>query len=255
MSEREALLGPRAVGEALRAGRRRVDRILVARGGTEPLDEILALAQRAGVRVEWVGREALDRRAGGLPHQGVVAEGDGYPYVEVEALLEVPGPDALLVVLDGIQDPQNLGAILRTAEAAAAAGALLPRDRAVPVTPAAVRASAGAAEHLRVARAANLAAFLTRAKAGGFWVLGADAGGGTELYQADLTGRVALVFGSEGRGLRALTKRHCDRLVHIPLRGRVASLNVSAAAAICLFEAVRQRQRKLELSVDSSAAR
>lgn len=249
----ELLSGPRPVLEALRAGRRRVRRILVARQApAEPVAALLALARTRGVPVEALPREALDRRMGGGGHHGVLAEVEAFPYAEAEALLEAAAADrdAFLVVLDGIQDPQNLGAILRTAEAAGVQGVAVPRDRAAAVTAAAARASAGAAEHLPVARVTNLAAFLAALKARGVWVVGADPDGERELFRADLTGPLALVIGSEGKGLRPLTKSRCDFLVRIPLGGRVASLNAAAAAAVCLFEAVRQRRGKLQVSVD-----
>jgi 23S rRNA (guanosine2251-2'-O)-methyltransferase len=145
------------------------------------------------------------------------------------------------LVLDGVTDPQNLGAILRTAEAAGAHGLILPRDRAAGVTPAAVRASAGATEHLPVARVTNLAAFLDWVKGQGLWVVGADPTGGRLLYSADLKEPLALVIGAEGRGLRPLVRSRCDVQVRIPLSGRVASLNASCAAAVCVFEVIRQR--------------
>ncbi len=252
----ELLTGPRPVLEALRAGRRRVRRILIARQApAPPVDALLALARARGVPVEAVPRDLLDRRAG-TGHHGVAAEVAPFAYSAPEALLEPagPGPEVFLVVLDGIQDPQNLGAILRTAEAAGVSGVALPRDRAVPVTAAAVRASAGAAEHLPVARVPNLAGFLSRLRERGVWVVGADPGGSRDLFRADLTGPLALVIGSEGRGLRPLTRTRCDLLVRIPLGGRVASLNASAAAAVCLFEAVRQRRETMQVSVDSPSA-
>ncbi|MFB3816943.1 MAG: 23S rRNA (guanosine(2251)-2'-O)-methyltransferase RlmB [Candidatus Methylomirabilales bacterium] len=249
----ELLCGPRPVLEALRAGRRRVRRIFLARqGAAEPVAALLALARAQGVPVEALPREGLDRRAGGGGHHGVLAEVGAFPYAEAETLLEAAAGDrdAFLVVLDGIQDPQNLGAILRTAEAAGVQAVALPRDRAAAVTAAAARASAGAAEHLRVARVTNLATFLAALKERGVWVVGADPDGERDLYRADLTGPLAVVIGSEGRGLRPLTKSRCDFLVRIPLGGRVASLNAAAAAAVCLFEAVRQRRAKLQVSVD-----
>ena len=237
----EILAGPRVVLEALRAGRRAVRRIQVARQEQARLEPLLALARSRRVPVEFGPRLALDRRAGGTSHQGVVAEVGPYPYVAAEELLGPTGATFLLV-LDGIQDPQNLGAILRTAETAGVQGAVILRDRAAGVTPAAVRASAGATEHLRVARVGNLAGFLARLKDGGLWVVGADANGGQELFGADLRGPLALVIGAEGTGLRALTRSRCDLVVRIPQAGQVASLNASAAAAVCLFEAVRQRK-------------
>jgi 23S rRNA (guanosine2251-2'-O)-methyltransferase len=251
-SEAEVLLGPRAVLEALKAGRRRVGRVLLARRGEH--EELAGLARARRVPVELVAREALDRRAGGAAHQGVVAETGPFPYASPEALLAQAGAAAFLMVLDGIQDPQNLGAILRTCEAAGVQGVVLPRDRAAAVTPAAVRASAGAAEHVPVARVTNLASFLVALQQRGVWVLGADPSGRDEIFQADLTGALALVVGAEGKGLRSLTKSRCDLLVRIPLGGRVASLNASAAAAVCLFEAVRQRRKHPQLSIDAGGA-
>ncbi len=236
--------------EALRAGRRRMRRILLARqehGGIT--GAVLVAAQREGLPVAVVPRAELDRLARGALHQGLVAEVGPFPYADAEQFLrrarESPGA-GLLVVLDGIQDPQNLGAIVRTGEAAGIDGLVLPRDRAAAVTAAAVRASAGAAEHLPIARVINLAVFLLQAKAAGLWVVGADPSAKTLLYAADLTGSLALVIGSEGRGLRPLVRSRCDRLVKIPVRGRVASLNASTAAAICIYESVRQRTQTKE---------
>ena len=183
----------------------------------------------------------LTRLAGSPEHQGVVAEVDPYPYADPWELLA--DPEALVVALDQIQDPQNLGAVARSAEAAGASGLVIPSRRTATVTPAAAKASAGAVEHLRIARASNLADFLTRAKDDGAWIYGAEANAEAPYTQADLTGKVVLVLGSEGKGLRRLVAERCDALISIPVRGRVASLNVSAAAAVVLFEAVRQRGR------------
>jgi len=235
----ELLAGPRAVYEALRASRRSVRRIWLARQAQAEVTPLLALARANGIPITAEAREALDRRAPGTSHQGVLAEVSPYPYVAPEELI---ADATFLLVLDGIQDPQNLGAMLRTAETAGVQGIVILRDRAAGVTPAAVRASAGAAEHLRVARVGNLASFLARLKSGGLWVVGADANGGQELFTADLRGPLALVIGGEGRGLRPLTRSRCDLVVRIPQAGQVGSLNASAAAAVCLFEAVRQRR-------------
>jgi 23S rRNA (guanosine2251-2'-O)-methyltransferase len=215
--EGEVVYGRRPVAEA-RRGRRRVRRVWTA--GDLPASE-------------------LNRLAGSPDHQGVVAEVDPYPYADPSALLE--RPEALVVALDQIQDTRNLGAICRSAEAAGAAGVVVPSRRAAAITPAACKASAGAVEHLPVARVTNLANWLAEAKEAGAWVYGAEAGAQAPHTQADLTGKVVLVLGGEGKGLRRRVAESCDLLVSIPVRGRVASLNVSAAAAVLLFEALRQR--------------
>jgi len=241
----DILAGPHAALEALRAGRRSLRRILLARTERAGITQaIRRLAAERGLVVEVRSRVDLDRLARGLTHQGVVVEAGPFPYVEADEVVSVAGcaaEAAFLIVLDGIQDPQNLGAIIRTAEAAGAHGLILPRDRAVGITPAAVRASAGAAEHLPVARVTNVAAFLDGVKRQGLWVVGADPSGGCLLHAADLRTPLVLVIGSEGRGLRPLVKRRCDLVVRIPLAGQVASLNASSAAAVCIFEVVRQR--------------
>jgi 23S rRNA (guanosine2251-2'-O)-methyltransferase len=215
--EPQIIYGRRPVAEA-RRGRRRVRRLWT----TEDTDP-----------------EELTRLAGSPDHQGFVAEVDPYPYADPAALLETP--DALIVALDQVQDPQNLGAVCRSAEAAGAAGVVIPERRSASVTAAACKASAGAVEHLPVARVRNLADWLADAKRAGAWIYGADADGDTPHTGADLTGKAVLVLGSEGRGLRPRVAASCDLLVAVPMRGRVESLNVSATAAVLLFESVRQR--------------
>jgi 23S rRNA (guanosine2251-2'-O)-methyltransferase len=181
----------------------------------------------------------LTRLAGSPDHQGVVAEVEPYPYADPGSLLE--RPDSLVVALDQVQDPRNLGAVCRSAEAAGAAGVVIPTRRSAAVTAVASKASAGAVEHLPVARVSNLADWLALAKDGGAWVYGAEGGATTTYVEADLTGKVVLVLGSEAKGLRPRVSEGCDLLVSIPVTGRVGSLNVSAAAAVLLFEAARQR--------------
>lgn len=246
--EAEIVAGPRAALEVLRAGKRAVRRLILARqeaGAT--VETILGLARTRQVPVETRPREELDRVVHGATHQGVLLEVGPFPYAEPEALVaqasQGPAPGFLLA-LDGIQDPQNLGAIIRSAEAAGVQGCILPRDRAAGVTAAAVRASAGATEHLAIAQVTNLAALLEYVKSQGLWVVGADSAEGRDLFAADLTDPLVLVIGGEERGLRHLTKTRCDSIVRIPSRGKVASLNASAAAAVCLFEAARQRRQK-----------
>ena len=182
----------------------------------------------------------LTRIAGSPDHQGIVAEVDPYGYADADRLLDEPQP--LIVALDQVQDPHNLGAVCRSAEAAGATGVVIPERRAVAVTAAVCKTSAGAVEHLAVAKVANLADWLERAKSReGLWVYGAAAEGEERYSSADLTGPVVLVLGSEGSGLRPRVAGACDATLAIPLRGRAASLNVSAAAAVILFEAMRQR--------------
>ncbi len=184
--------------------------------------------------------DELTRLAGSPDHQGIVAEVEPYPYADADDLLEVP--NAMIVALDQVQDPHNLGAVCRSAEAAGATGLVIPDRRAAAVTPAVCKASAGAVEHLAVARVRNLADWLESAKArDGVWIYGTAADGSETYTSTDLTGSVILVMGSEGSGLRPRVASACDLLVSIPLRGRAASLNVSAAAAVLMFEAVRQR--------------
>ncbi len=183
--------------------------------------------------------EELERLCGSPDHQGVVAEVDPYPYADPGALLD--SDDALVVVLDEVQDPHNLGAVCRAAEVAGASGVVIPERRAASVTPAACKASAGAVEHLPVARARNLADWLAEAKESGAWVYGADAEAPTGYTDVDWGGRAVLVLGSEGKGLRPRVAAACDELVSIPARGRLGSLNASVAAAVILFEAAKAR--------------
>jgi 23S rRNA (guanosine2251-2'-O)-methyltransferase len=186
-----------------------------------------------------VAASELTRLAGSPDHQGVVAEVDPYPYADPDSLLD--RPDALVVALDQVQDPRNLGAVCRSAEAVGAAGLVIPSRRSAAVTAVACKASAGAVEHLPVARVSNLTDWLTQAKDSGAWIYGAEQDAPAPYMQADLSGMVVLVLGSEGRGLRRRVSDTCDLLISIPVRGRVGSLNVSAAAAVLLFEASRQR--------------
>lgn len=183
--------------------------------------------------------EELERLCSSPDHQGVVAEVDSYPYADPNALLRKEG--ALLVALDQVQDPRNLGAVFRSAEFAGASGAVIPERRSAEVTAVACKTSAGAVEHLDVARVRNLADWLAEAKAAGFWIWGADAGAKQRPWAVDLSGPTVLVFGGEGKGLRPRVASACDGLVALPRGGQVESLNVSAAASALLFEAVRQR--------------
>jgi 23S rRNA (guanosine2251-2'-O)-methyltransferase len=208
--------------------------------GKQPVAE----AERGRRRVHRVWRapetsaEELERLCGSPDHQGVVAEVDPYPYADPRALL---GGEPLLLALDQVQDPRNLGAVCRSAEQAGAAGVVIPERRAAEVTAVACKASAGAVEHLAIARVRNLADWLAEAKEAGFWIWGADAGAEQAPWEVDLKGPTVLVLGGEGKGIRPRVASACDGLLALPRKGQVDSLNVSAAAAALLFEALRQR--------------
>lgn len=206
----------------------------------------VAEAERGKRRVRRVWRapetsaEELERMCGSPDHQGVVAEVDPYPYTDPDVLLQ--RPDALIVALDQVQDPRNLGAVCRSAEFAGAAGVVIPERRAAEVTAVACKTSAGAVEHLDIARVRNLADWLTEAKQTNFWIWGADANATQAPWDVDLTGPTILVLGGEGKGLRPRVASTCDSSLALPRQGKLDSLNVSAAAAAILFEATRQRQ-------------
>ena len=221
--------------EALRAGRP-LDRLLIARGAGGPrLQEIIDLARERSVSVRFEPREALDRASNGAAHQGVVAFGAAERYAELDDVLSGAGAE-LLVVLDGVEDPHNLGAIVRTAHAAGAAAILIPERRAAGLTEVVAKAAAGALEHLPVVRVGNVSQTLEMLKKRGFWIYGLDQRG-SQLYSAtDYAQPTVLVLGGEGQGLHQLVKKHCDLLVRIPMAGAISSLNVSVAAGIVLFE-------------------
>jgi 23S rRNA (guanosine2251-2'-O)-methyltransferase len=232
--KQETVYGIRPVVEALGSGRRRVFEVIDAVGDRE----VAEAASARGVEVKRASRQRVEELAGGGVHQGVVARVEPYPYSGLDEILSPHEP--LILVLDGVTDPRNLGAVLRAAEGAGASGVIIPKDRAVGVTAAAVKASAGASEHVRVARETNLRRAIETMKRAGIWVYAAEAGGApyTEL---DLTGPVGLVLGSEGRGVRRLVREGCDGVVSIPMLGAVGSLNVSVASAVLLYEVRRRR--------------
>lgn len=230
--KQEFIYGIRPVVEALKGRRRRVFEILDSTGS----DEVRAAAD--GVPVKKTQRSRVDELARGGVHQGVVARVEPYPYSGLEEILAAPEP--LVVVLDGVTDPRNLGAVLRAADGAGASGVVIPKDKAVGVTAAAVKASAGASEHVRVARETNLRRAVDAMKRAGVWTYAADVDG-TAHTELDLGGPVALALGSEGRGVRRLVREACDGTVSIPMLGAVSSLNVSVAAAVLLYEARRRR--------------
>jgi len=230
--------GVHPVLEVLRRRAPEVKAVLLARRGEAG---VAALAAERGVPVQSASPLELDELCGSTSHQGVAAVVGEYAYAELEDMLAAPGP-ALLVVLDSVTDAGNLGAIIRSALVLGATGVVLPKDRAAPITPAVVRVSAGATEHLPCARVTNLARALEQLKQAGLWVMGAVERGGQHPSQADLKGPVALVLGSEQKGIRPLVLRGCDVTLTIPSRSPMAALNVAAAATALLYEAARQRQ-------------
>src|SRR3984957_18649013 len=275
----EVLYGLHPVSEALKAGPRRFDHVLVARERHDDrLDRVIAQCRDAGIRVREESREQLTLAANTPGHQGVVALVRPQEFLTIEDLFE-PDPatnkspagksaSRLVLAIDGVEDPQNLGALLRVADGAGVDGVLLTERRSAPLSPAAVKASAGAAEHLRIARVVNLVRSLEELKKHNLWIVGLDAGGlgagidagvsergptagptprgpaagPTPYDQFAFTGDLVIVLGSEGAGLHDLVRRTCDHLLHIPMAGGVSSLNVSAAGAVVLFEAARQRR-------------
>ncbi len=238
----DLLTGIHAVEEAL-AGGRALDRIVIARGrhGTR-MDGIVQRARSRGVPVRFEDRVQLDRLTGTREHQGVVALAASKPTVGLEDLLNVTSERALIVLLDGVEDPQNLGAIVRTALASGANGVVIPERRAAGLTDSVARASAGALEHLPVARVKNLARAMEQLKEAGYWLVGLDERAPKSYTEVEFTRATGIVLGGEGRGLHELTRKNCDFLVSIPTTGPVRSLNVSVAAGVVLFEAVRQRR-------------
>jgi 23S rRNA (guanosine2251-2'-O)-methyltransferase len=232
--KQETVYGIRPVVEALGSGRRKVFEVIDAVGNKE----VAKAAGARGVEVKRTSRQRVEELAGGGIHQGVVALVEPYPYSRLGEILSPPEP--LVLMLDGVTDPRNLGAVLRAAEGAGANGVVIPKDRAVGVTAAAVKASAGASEHVRVARVTNLRRAVDTMKGAGLWVYAAEAGG-TPYVELDLTGALALVLGSEGRGVRRLVREGCDGTVSVPMLGVVQSLNVSVASAVLLYEARRRR--------------
>ena len=232
------LSGINPVLESLKAGRP-LDRILIAKGaGGTRLQEIIDLARRASVAVRFEERGGLDRLAGTPAHQGVVAMAASQRYAELD---DVAPAAQLLVVLDGVEDPHNLGAIVRTAHAAGAGAVVIPERRAVGLTDVVAKAASGALEYLPVVRATNINRTLDELKRLGYWIYGLDERGAEDYDAIDYHAPTALVFGGEGKGLHEQVRKHCDVLVRIPMEGRIPSLNVSVAAGIVLFQCKRRR--------------
>ena len=236
------ICGINPVLEALNARTRHFDRLLVVKGlRNRRVSDAIAQASKLGIPLRFEARETLDRLASGVPHQGLIAVVSAKPVLSLESVLEQARTPPLLLLLDGVEDPRNLGAILRTAEAAGADGVLLPDRHSAGLSETVGRASAGALEHVHVARIGNVTQTLETLKARGFWIVGFDASATQRWDAVDMRGPVVLVLGGEGRGIRRLVREHCDHLASLPLFGHVGSLNVSVAAGVALYEVVRQR--------------
>lgn len=238
------LEGRNALQEALRSGRT-VDKVFIAAGEIDRgLQRLAAEAKEAGAVVVPVDRRKLDAMSFTHAHQGVIALAAAHVYYSIDDILEEAasrGEAPLIVICDELSDPHNLGAILRSAECAGAHGVIIPKRRSVGLTATVAKASAGAVEYMKVARVTNISAAIAELKQKGVWVFGTAAEGSIPMYQADLSGPAAIVIGSEGDGMNQLVRKNCDVMVNIPMKGRISSLNASAAASILLYEALRQR--------------
>lgn len=243
----DVLVGRNAVTEALKSGRG-INKLWIASGDREgSVAEIAALAKERGIVMQYVERAKIESFAGGHRHQGVLAYVAPVPYAELDDILkaaEEKGEAPFLVLLDELEDPHNLGALLRTADATGVHGILIPKRRSVSLNATVAKTSAGAVEYVPVARIGNIAQTLKKLKEKGFWVAGADMDGEKAYYEADLTGPLVLVVGSEGRGMSRLTKEACDFIVSMPMVGRINSLNASVAGSILMYESMRQRLQK-----------
>lgn len=251
----EVIWGINPVLEALKARPEAFKEIIIARPSTPPckrggkigegLNRILQTARKRHIRTTFKDRGALPHLAKNHGHQDIVAIVEEYRYAKIEDIINLYRSQkerALIIILDGIEDPQNLGSLIRSAHVAGVHGVVIPKHRAAPVTATVNKASAGALEHTLVARVTNLASTINYLKKQGVWIIGTTMEAQRTIYELDLRSDVAFVVGSEGKGIRPLIKRHCDFLVSIPMKGKVSSLNVAVAGAIALFEAVRQRQ-------------
>ena len=242
-SDENMLEGRNAVTEALRSGRE-IDKIYFAQGAIGTLGHLVAQARKQGITAQEIDRRKLDAMSQTHSHQGIIAVAAARAYAAVEDILGIAaarGEKPLLVVCDEISDPHNLGAIIRTAECAGAHGVIIPKRRSAGLTAVVAKSSAGAVSYMPVARVPNIPALLKDLKKQGIWVFGAAAEGTVSLYKADLKNAAAIVIGSEGDGMTRLVRENCDFLVSIPMKGQISSLNASAAAAILLYEALRQR--------------
>ncbi len=236
------IYGVLPVLEALRAGARRIDRIVIAEGTRDArLRDVIEAARAARVPIRREPRVTLDRLTHNANHQGVMAVTSAATYSEADDLLSQISSETIFILLDGVEDPHNLGAIIRTAECGGASAVIVPERRAAHITDAVAKTSAGAVEHLPVARVTNLASFIEELKKNNVWVIGVESSAEMTYTEFNYSGALALVFGGEGHGLHRLVRERCDAVVSIPMQGKLTSLNVSVAVGVVLFEALRQR--------------
>ena len=231
--------GKNAVMEALRSGVT-IDALLVEKGQNH---QIVAMARQKGIKLQYLDKNAMDRLSVTKRHQGFIAKVTDFEYCEVSDILaeaENRGEDAFIVLLDGVEDPHNLGSVIRVCECAGVHGVIIPKHRAAGVNETVVRVSAGAAEHMKIARVTNIVSAIEELQSAGVWVYAADMDG-ENIYSADLTGKAAFVIGGEGNGVRPVTAKACDKTVALPLRGKVNSRNASVACGVVVYEALRQR--------------
>ena len=236
----EILYGLHPVSEALRAGRRTCLEIFIAKDGAR-FPEVTALAQTRHLPVHTVSTAQIAGLSGSESHQGVAARVGEYPLVDMETLTSTPSP-LFLLLLDGIVDPQNMGALIRTALCAGVSGVIFPKDRSASALPSVSKASAGAMEHMKLAMVTNLTTAIQKLKQDGVWIAGLDKSGDRSIYDTDWTGATAIVIGGEEKGIRPLVRKHCDFLVSIPQKADINSLNASAAGAVVMYEVLRQRK-------------
>ena len=232
--------GRNAVLELIRSGKP-IEKIVMEKGAQGSLARIFAEARKRGIRVQFAEDKALDRMSGSGRHQGVIAFAAEYEYADIEDIISHGGEGGFVILCDGIEDVHNLGSIIRVAECAGADGVIIPKNKSAQVTGAVVRISEGAANHVKVARVPGINYAVDELKKSGFWVYALEADG-ENIYGCDLTGDIALVVGGENSGVAALTKKKCDKILSLPLKGKVNSLNASVALGIAAYEAVRQRQ-------------
>jgi len=240
----DKLAGINSIMEAIQ-GRRKVHKIFIQEGkGGKKIDELIQTAKKKGIYYQYVEKQRLDQMYTQANHQGVVAQVEDFEYASLEEILEaaaMKGEEPFLLILDGIEDPQNLGSIIRTAECAGVHGVILPRHNSSEVTAAVARASAGAVEHMLICQETNLVNTMKKLKEKGIWITGADIDGEIEYYRSTIPSPTALVIGGEGQGMRRLVKETCDLTLRIPMAGQVNSLNASVAAGLIIFEVLRQR--------------